>query len=261
MTATKHPDQNPPADPPSITRDSVYGVGEKVTYEWPMGTKDDIKALYDEYKADMNNGENIQQVTYKNQTGRGSLVVRWGREGSQIQGEPETVAMIEEVIAVDIVKDICEHPYFEDLTETEIAQARRAAEDYWDEDEIDARAAKQALGGGALWTNWSAKKKTLYEHILHGVRSYFETGFVFRRQRYSVRTAETVLTFDGINKVETESPGFDTDMLSLLSSLPAGEWLYRPPSAEYLGNGRWKTTQEWQWALKWSVIYGGSWGE
>ena len=259
MSITKHPDVGLPTNPPVVTKDAVFGVGETVTHEWPMGANADCEALYEAFVAQMNSGANIGQVTYKNQQGRGNVVVRYGRTGQDILGEPDTVAMVEEVIAVDVDRDMAENPYFETLTNDQVAEIRRASEEHWSETEITTRSATEELGGGTAWASWTALMKELRNHLTHGNNIWHDTAFIFRRSRFSVQTADTLLTFADINKVATTSPGFKTDMLNLLQSLPAGEWLYRPPTAEFLGRGRWKTTQEWHWAKQWSIVYGGTW--
>jgi hypothetical protein len=101
--------------------------------------------------------------------------------------------------------------------------------------------------------------KELHYHVMHGQESYYETGFVLRRSKNGLITSQIKEAFTGINTVVT-APTFLSEMDNLILALPTGEWLYRPPQAEYIGGGKWRITQEWHWAAKWSKMYGGTWG-
>ena len=84
---------------------------------------------------------------------------------------------------------------------------------------------------------------------------------------YGVKTATITASFTGINLVcsavagHQPIPTFLTEMDTLIAALPTGEWLYRPPQAEHLGKGKWRITLEWNWAVKWSIIYDGTWAK
>jgi hypothetical protein len=106
---------------------------------------------------------------------------------------------------------------------------------------------------------WTDLQKQLHYHLVHGTVSYYETNFILRRSTTSARTQEVRASFDGINTVVTP-PTLSVGMTQLLNSLPEGEWLKKPPQAQYLGRGRWQVDQSWHWAPKWSKIYGGTWG-
>ena len=40
------------------------------------------------------------------------------------------------------------------------------------------------------------------------------------------------------------NPEFDTEMDDLIRALPDGEWLKKPPQADFLGRGKWRITEE-----------------
>jgi hypothetical protein len=108
--------------------------------------------------------------------------------------------------------------------------------------------------------------KDLRFHMVHGVTTAMKASFVLRRSYYGVRTSQVKASFTGINQVADGTSGkqvrpvFKSAMDALIAALPTtGEWLYEPPGAEHLGKGRWRITQEWTWAEKWSVMYGGTW--
>jgi len=101
--------------------------------------------------------------------------------------------------------------------------------------------------------------KELRYHMAHGVESFYETSFVLRRSLHGVKTSVVKASFTGINAIAATAPTLTTGMTTLVESLPTGEWLYRPPQAEHMGRGKWRVSQEWQWAEKWSIVYGGTW--
>lgn len=268
MSATKVPDVGLPDLPPIVRKEWSAGDGEVLTHEWPTGTVEEIESKYQELVALGNAGLNIAQLSYAAQNGRTSLVARFGRSGEPVDGESDDVTVVEELYAVDVIKDICEAPYFAKtvdsgkglpLSDDEVAFVRLCSENRWTEEEIEAYVADNSLTGvPSLYSGWSTGMKELRYHMLHGVESYYETTFVLRRTRYGVRTSAMGVTFTGINTVVT-APTFKTAMDAMIASLPAGEWLKRPPQAEHLGRGRWRITEEWHYAEKWSIVYGGTW--
>jgi hypothetical protein len=104
--------------------------------------------------------------------------------------------------------------------------------------------------------------KKLRGHMVHGNESYYETGYILRRSRYGVRSSAILASFEDVNRVVV-LPTFKTQMEMLITKLfPSdrpGEWLKRPTQAGALPKGRWRIDEEWQWAEKWSIVYGGTW--
>ena len=257
MSATKTPDVGLPATAPTITKEWSQGIGETAVHEW-KGEREEIAAEYAAQKALAQAGGNIAQLTYRSADGRATLVARFGRSEGGVQGYPDDVAVVEELYAVDVVKDIREAPYFctggtAALTDDQVNVVTRAVDERWTEAEITPYSK-------TAWASWSAGQKELRYHLSHGGESYWETAYILRRSLYGVKTSEIKASFAGINRVTTADPELTTQMDQLILSLPAGEWLYRPPEAEHLGRGRWRITQEWTWAEKWSKVYGGTWG-
>ena len=262
MAQTAIPDGGLPTNAPVVTKEWMVGVGENETREW-SGKKSDIDDLWDEKKAEAEAGNNIAQLTYKNQKGHATLIMRLGRAGNSVAGYPEDVSLVEELYAVDVSKDIACAPYYVggagDLDDDEVAFVRNVCERRLTEDEITQYAfdvGKDTLG---KWANWNNAMKSLRYHLLRGVDTFFETGFILRKTEYGVRTSVIKASFTGINRVATTDPDFESNMDDLIESLPAGEWLYRPPQAEHLGRGKWRITREWHWAEKWSIVYNGTW--
>lgn len=272
MSATQTPENGIPENPPTVTKDWSPGVGETTSQEW-AGRLAEIEAKYAALKTAAENGEqSIAQLTFTNQTGRARVVARFVRSGGDvIEGNPSEVTVIEELYAIDVIKDIALAPLFNThvdnwlsdfygtapdpeyfVTNDQIAWVRYCVENRWSEAEISANS-----GSKPGWDEWTLGMKELRNHLLSGQESYFETGFVLRRSKYSARTAEVKASFVNLNRVVT-APSFSSGMNHLIDALPDGEWLYKPPQAESLGRGRWRITQEWHWADKWSIVYGGS---
>ena len=271
MAATRLPDQNSPTNAPTVTKEFVPGVGERTVEEWPLGTPTDIDAKYETAKAAAIAGtDNIANVTYRGREGRASLVIRYGREAGDVAEYGDEVQVIEELYAVDVIRDMRLAPYFspkepdgDDLTNKQMAFVKRCTSMGYDEDEIEKYVYDQGLDSDHLYANWTAKMKSLYGHLNRG-EDYYETGFVLRRSLYGLRSSRINVNFTGINKVadgkegHAEKPFFKSPMDSLVALLPPGEWLYRTPGTEHLGQGRWRVTEEWQWAPGWSIVYDGT---
>lgn len=266
MTQTATPDNGLPDAAQTITKDYVFGSGETITAAW-KGKKSDVEDKYEEAKGDAEAGANIAQATFTNSDGRAGVVIRYNRTGVDIAGNPEDVAVIEELYAVDVLKDIDTADYFAvtvsvpkglPLDDDEVAFVRKVSSMNLTETEITSysfRVAKDALG---KWANWTTGMKELRYHLLRGADTYYETGFILRRSRHGIRTSVIEASFAGINTVVT-APTFQSPMDALIASLPTGEWLLRPPQANFLGRGKWRIDEEWQYATKWSIVYGGTW--
>jgi hypothetical protein len=260
MASIDTPDAGLPTNPP--TRRLRWGedTGQQETAEW-RGTREDIEAKYDELVALGVGGGGIQAVELTGVQGRCKVVATYATT------DDDEVTIIEELYAVDMLKDILNSPYFNDggaavLTDNEAVFVRAVSEQGLEDDStgegsIDAYVDRRELSASFKWAHWTAAMKELRYHMVHGHESYLETRFILRRSKYGVQTSSINLTFDNINKV-VGAPSFSTPMTSLISSLPAGEWMKKPPSASYLGRGRWRTEEEFHWADKWSVIYGGT---
>lgn len=285
MSATRNPDVDTPSTAPVLTKEWVDGAGETVTREWPLGTLADIDAKYGVLKADAIAGlNNVASLSLKSALGRTSLVARYGREGSgSVAGDD--IGEVEELYAIDVLKDICEAPYFAvdmgatgtsypakwvtaqaaatkglPLTDDKVAAVRLAVELRLSEQGItDYAVLHPETFAGYGWVSWSTGMKELRWHMLRGETSFYETGFILRVSRYGVKTSMMQADFDDINAVTSLPVTLSASMDKLIKSLPTGEWLKKPAQAEHLGKGRWRVTQEWHWSNQWSIVYGGTW--
>ena len=147
---------------------------------------------------------------------------------------------VEELYAVDVIRDIREANYFKTLTDAQITAVQTVNEDR-----------------GAEVAGWNALQKTLFKHMRHGVESFIDKQFILRTSNYVSIAVLLQADFTGLGTV-VSVPTLSTDMTRLIASLPTGEWLQGPQQAERVGKGRWRVDNELQWALKWSVIYGGT---
>jgi hypothetical protein len=277
MSATKVPSLGLPASAPVVTKEWIPGAGETETQEWPIGTPAEILAKYEESKAAAEGGNNTQRLTYRNAQGRANLVAQFGRSGNSNDGYGPDISIVEELYSLDVIKDTGEAPYFgptalasghplyskqtgkgAPITPDQFAWVRYCAENHLEEAEITTEAVRLGKSATLQWASWGTLMKELRGHLIHGNESFFETGFILRRSMYGVKTSQIKATFVAINTVVT-APTFKSAMDQLILALPSGEWLYKPPQAEHQGRGRWRITQEWQWAEKWSIMYGGTW--
>jgi len=220
--------------PTIVTRkDFTKEGGEILSYDH-TGDEASVAADYDTYKAAMvaSTATTISSLSYTAVGGRATFIRRYVRENQDI----------EELYGIDVIKDIATAPYFDDLTDANIIAVRTAFEN------------SEAADAG-----WNAKQKNLYMHLARGSESYFETQFILRVTKHSVLLTAAAASFADINTVVT-APTLSSNMSALVASLPSGEWLKKPPSVENLGKGRWRVVQEYHWAKKWSIIYGGTWG-
>ena len=265
MTATKHGEQALPTNAPKVTLEYIPGVGETETREW-KGERTDVLAKYTELKYGADGGAtvdgNLTGLMYTSDGGRTACMMRIER--NNVVNEYGTdVKVVEELYAIDVIRDVLAAPYFvtavaTKLTDDQAAWVSECVDKHYTEAQIDVEAVK-FVPAKPLWAAWTAGMKELKYHLRHGVDSYYETAFILRRSLYGVITSKIKIAFTGINTVVT-APEFGSAMDDLIGELPTGEWLYKPPQSEHLSKAKWRITQEWHWAEKWSKIYGGTWG-
>jgi hypothetical protein len=186
---------------------------------------------------------NVNQMTYTNREGRASLIGRFVRTDTESGGGGVTI--IEELLAVTEVRELYAAPLFAALADDDISDVLTA---------VELRLVDADIDGYALWVD---EKKELRWQMLHGQTSYRETKFVLRIRKQGLRSAALKGTFDDINTV-VDVPDLSAGMSELVGELPDGEWLYSPPEVEYVQKGLWSVSAEYEWAVKWSVVYGGT---
>ena len=277
MTVARVPDVDLPADAPVETKEWAVCNGETVQQEW-SGDREQVADKYADLKATAEAGGNIAGLSYQSQNGRARLVARFGRTGGGSEAYGDDVTVIEELIAVDVLKDINCAPYFAvalaathplyskqdattkglPLSDDQVAFVRKSVDNQWTEGQIDAEVAKAGLSASLKWASWSIGMKELRWHLLRGIDTFYETGFILRQSLYGVRTSSIKAAFTGLNTVAATAPTFDSRMDDLIEALPTGEWLIKPVQCEHLGRGKWRVSKEWHWSEQWSIVFGGT---
>jgi hypothetical protein len=224
-----------PADPQSETLEYVRGVGTSQTVEW-RGGKAATRAKFLELEANLA----VAQATYSTDQGRSRVVAKFAR-----QENGSDVTVVEELLGVDLVRHISAAPYFRVLTDSEVSAVMLATE---------TRTADAEIEG---FDTWSDLQKEMRWQMLHGQESYYETVFVLKVSKQGVRSSALRGAFAGINTV-VPVPTLSAGMKDLVGTLPAGEWLYKPPQVTYVQRGIWNVSSEWHYAVQWSVVYGGT---
>jgi hypothetical protein len=220
----------------------IPGEREKTT-RTETGPQDLIAARLAYWRLWSDTNTNIASMTHEEgDRGRASLVIAFEPAISTSDIQQNETYGVQELRAFDVVKDIRCANYFAALT---VAQCE-AVYKVWEEH-------------GAIVGAWVAKQKALFGHLAHGQESFLETCYEFSQTFQTTSKKALKKSASNPNTVQA-LPALSPTMQNLVDSLPSGEWLKKPPQAQYLGRGRWQVDQSWHWAPKWSKIYGGTWG-
>jgi hypothetical protein len=173
--------------------------------------------------------------------GRGTLSINYVRSlASLIDEENDGV---QELVAVDNVRDIKTADYFKTLTPAQ----KVAVQERWEN-----RLPPPETG-------WVALQTTLYNHMASGMETWTDTRYEFRRT--FLTTSERTMKFSASNpnRVVETLPRLSDVLSKLIDALPEGEWLKAPVAVTYAGTLGWSVQETYIWAWKWSVVYGGTW--
>jgi hypothetical protein len=193
----------------------------------------EIRLAY--YRAQAMLSGDVASLMTSTYNGRASLTVTYEREPSDIRR-----LGIQELAAFDVVRDIKCAPYFAPLTNAEVSEVQLS----WDNRD-----------GGDI--AWSTLQSTLYGHLSHGQESYIETAYEFRQTFQTTSVRKIRKAASNPNTVQ-DLPRLTETLQNLVDAMPTGEWLKKPTSVTYAGRKGWTVTLVYQWAPKWSVIYGGT---
>lgn len=205
------------------------------------GTLAAIETRLAYYRAQAMLSGDVASLMTSTYNGRASLTVAYEREPSDIRR-----LGIQELAAFDVVRDIKCAPYFESLTNAEVSEVQLS----WDNRD----------GGDICWSPLQSK---LYGHLAHGQESYIETAYEFRQTFQTTSVRRIKVASSNPNTVRP-LPSLTKTIQNLIDAMPKdkdgndGEWLKKPTSVTYAGRKGWTVTLVYQWAPKWSVIYGGT---
>lgn len=209
--------------------------GERYTATY-TGTAAELKDTYDQTVPQVSDGStSIRSVTYRASQGRGTVVIA-------SEDDPTTGNGVQELLGIDVIMPIYRAPYFESLTTETIAEIKIRFDE----------------GISDITPYYSGtKEKQLFGHLVMGQTSYYETAYVLRRTYNTSNAAAVKLVANDQNTV-VELPELAFSIQSLVNTLPSGEWLKRPVQCRYAARSGWVVSDEYQWAPKWSVVYGGT---
>lgn len=178
---------------------------------------------------------NIVSIAYKASNGRASITVEFERVDYEFGR-----LGVQELYAVDVVRDIKAAPYFKTLTNDEASAVQSA----W-----------EARSG--IDSAWNELQKSLYGHMARGQESYIETAYEFRQTFQTSSNKRIKIATSDPNTVQ-ELPKLTRTIDNLVDDMPDGEWLKKPTTVQYAGRKGWTVSATYQWAPKWSIIYGGT---
>ncbi len=182
-------------------------------------------------------GRRFETVSTNRSTGKGrgnlEIVYRQLVETTDVDGT-------QELYGVDISRDMYSAPYFESLTNAQVIDVRRVFEMQ-----------------GAPDAEWSQLQKRLFGHLAHGQEQYTDNYYELR---WTSKTTSRQLKKINVANVNTVQPlpTLAPALTNLIDTFPSGEWLYKPVQVVSIGRNGWQVVRTWQWAKKWSVIYGGT---
>lgn len=200
------------------------------------GTVAAIETRLAYYRAQAMLSGDVASLMTSTYNGRASLTVAYEREPSDIRR-----LGIQELAAFDVIRDIRCAPYFASLTNKQISDVMAS----WDDRD----------GGDVI--GWDDLEFSLYGHLAHGQESYIETAYEFRQTFQTTSVRKIRKAASNPNTVQ-DLPVLTETLQNLVDAMPTGEWLKKPTSVTYAGRKGWTVTLVYQWAPKWSVIYGGS---
>lgn len=216
------------------------GEGEHITTTI-SGTAADIEALYGLAKVSASNPPSrVTSLTFEKRNGRGTISQVEARVLGGWWGSVEGRTGKQELLAIDVIRPIWAAPYW-DLGYVQLGEVRRAYED----------------GVLEVDGDWDLKQKQLFGHLVNGYESYYETAYVFRRT-FNASSGRLLAANTSVVNQVAPLPSLSPTLTRLIDALPTGEWLKRPTSVRNLERNGWEVSEEYLWAPKWSVVYGGT---
>lgn len=225
------------AAPYDVTTEKVIMPNEsETTTITETGTVAAIATRLAYYKAAaVGINSDIASISYRSSNGRAAITVAYDRADDDIRR-----LGVQELYAVDVVRDIKAAPHFKTLTNKQVSDVQ----------------AKWDVRGGQDEA-WIELQKSLYGHMAHGQDSYIETAYEFRQTFQTTSNKRIRAATSNPNTVQ-DLPKLTRTLENLVDAVPDGEWLKKPTTVQYAGRKGWTVSLTYQWAPKWSVIYGGT---
>lgn len=203
-----------------------------------------LKALYDSLQTTAITNPLYETMEFD--PGRGVGTLRVSYKGGEINPAPRPEY---ELWANEIQTAVENHEYFSGnsapLSDDEILEVLVAYQNQYGYDSA-----------------WSAKQQTLYKLLIRGVHTVSVFQYVLRETRIGAKTSQMQASWASVGRVV--SPPDTATVNALLGSIPACDWLKRPPQVRKHASRFWCVEQEY-WGNPtaagggWStVLYGGS---
>ena len=219
----------PSAVPQGDKRQWSYQDGESLTLTW-RGRNVEIAALYQLLQAVAGSNPSYDSLDMDLGRGAGTLTARMVDDS----------AAVYELYSNEEQVPIQQAPYYDSLTRAEVA------------DVTDAR----RKGAIAAVDAWSDLQDSLFFSLCNGNHYYIRSVYVLRETKTVSKRSTLSASYSNVNR--REDPPDTSAVNTLIGPLPEGEWLKKSPNVQRLGKRKWTITQEWWWAPKWHVMYGGT---
>jgi len=215
-----------------------------ITTETYTGPTSELEDKREELLQESTINDRIGGMTLRTARGRGSLVVNY-RRVADATFFPDDQEGVQELYGMDTIEDIAAAPYFDTLADEKILDVRTAVDQ-----QIDP----------VPDSGWSNLQKSLYKHYINGKNTFYQTHYELRISYQTSWTADVRAALQDQNTVVSELPTLYGQVKAVLEDLD-GEWLKRSTTVTSAGRGMADVVLSFLWAPKWSIVYGGTFGE
>ena len=203
----------------------ISGEVQTIIYE---GDRTSVENLYNSYKQVAGFSPDYDDLQYTNKGGRASLTIKLCADGAPIYEMPSN----------EVSAHISTHPYFDSLTDDNVAEVLKA---------VDKKNG----------TGLTGKKKDLFARLIRGIEEYTTSQYVLRETKIVSKRSSVTASWENVNMVDT--PPATSAANTLLGNVPTGEWIKKQPDIRQVGSRRWQIVTEWWWTKKAdAILYGGT---
>jgi len=218
----------------------AFTTGERQEVEI-KGTETAVKAIYDNLKLVAGSQPTYDTMEYD--PGRGVARLKLSKVVDNSESQPGVDEAEYEFFPVEYSKRPQHHSHFASLTTDQVSAVLKAAEN---------------PNINETSSGFTALSLELFRHLRYGVDDLTESGYALRETKIVSRRTTLQASYDNVNRV-VDPPDISA-INAIIGVLPGGEWLKKAPTVTRVGR-RWRITQEWWLAERWSVAYGGTWLE